>query len=138
MNDLIIPYMLGKFIKIILDNYNNCKNNLAVHIIAVSALIILIICRIYFYFDNAVPEIKDLDVFFTAILSIAIVDFTILIVFMIFYIIKLIFKKDFIVTNKIFKNLFYNIIFMLGCLISILSVLITFVWFTYQLITEII
>ena len=138
MNALIIPYMLGKFIKITLDNYNNCKNNLAVHIIAVSALIILIICRIYFYFDNAVPEIKDLDVFFTVILAIAIIDVTILIVFIIFYILKLIFKKNFTVINKNINNLFYSIIFLLGCLISILSVLITFVWFTYQLITEII
>ena len=130
--------MFGKFIKIILDNYTNCKKNLAVNIISVTALIILIICRIYFYFDNAVPEIKDLDVFFTVILAIAIIDVTILIVFIIFYILKLIFKKNFTVINKNINNLFYSIIFLLGYIISILSVLITFVWFTYQLITEII
>ena len=82
--------MIGKYIKIILDNYTNIKRNLATNIVALTSFIIPIICRIYFYIDNAVPEIKSLDILFTAILSIALIDITVITVFTIFYILKLI------------------------------------------------
>ena len=131
--------MIRKYIEIIHCNYKIIRQSYAANIIAIAAFIIPIICRIYFYFDNAVPEIKSLDNFFTVILSIALIDITIIIVFTFFYILKLIFKKDFIVKkNNITNNLFYIIIFMFGYIISILSIVITFIWYIYQLITELI
>ena len=131
--------MYRKYIEIVHDNYKNIKRSYTTNVIAISAFFIPIICRIYFYFENAVPEIKSLDILFTLILSIALIDITIIIVFVFFYILKLIFKKDFIVSkDNINNNLFYNIIFILGYIISILSVVITFIWYTYQLIIELI
>lgn len=130
--------MIWKYIKMLIHIIFKHRNSIPANIVALIAFIMPIICRIYFYFDNAVPEIKSLDLLFTLILSIALIDFTILFVTVLFFILHFVLKRNFDIKNNIFaNNLCYNIIFMTGYILSILSVSITLVWYLYQLFREI-